>query len=698
MRLKNLVLENYCQHEGRHEFEFTGNTIGIVGRNGTGKTNLVRAVKDLLTGKFSKSREKTITKGSEKGFIEGSIESYQGRNLRIHRDLHKNSAWVQDLDVKEGEDSEIASTISSTNEVMRSHIPVDPTVLEHVIFAPQEDILKLLFDKNAAPKERLAQAFFGVEKAREIEKQLGSMISDLPGFDDSINDRINETELTIQRAENERHELSVRAGELHVLSEEDEAELRGKLLSYQQSQRVQVERQTIQRDLERIDLDIKALEERLVEERSSIEGFSVETIQARVDEARLAAERNNAIERKEAELQSWIATSKESAERESRQEEHVQLMSKLVTLDNEIGRLQAAIALENDVLTQLQDSVTATCSACEGEVPKDRESRFESRIIEDRDDLNKAIEERRQLESEAQQVSNSISSLQGNAAVAESKIKECEAELKRLGGVKQVEQIQPLLDAIGYINDGVNTIDKIERDIEILSARKLPVQEQLNRLSTEDGAEPPSEEEYRSIQVQVENSTADQRELQSINLRLSSLQGSIETNQRVLGSLNEQHARQSRLRRQREFLTGVRRFFHYSGAPQMVVNSRLLSIQGRINYYLNLLNTSYSVRVGEGLSFVCIFPEKEMDASELSGGEKVDLSVAFRLAACESFCSNVGFIVLDEPTIWLDEETKQEMARVLERLHELGQTNGFQFVIVTHERSLLEYFDQVIQL
>jgi DNA repair exonuclease SbcCD ATPase subunit len=129
-----------------------------------------------------------------------------------------------------------------------------------------------------------------------------------------------------------------------------------------------------------------------------------------------------------------------------------------------------------------------------------------------------------------------------------------------------------------------------------------------------------------------------------------------------------------------------------------VINSRFLSIQNRVNYYLELLGTPFRARVQEGLSFSCQFPGREIDSQELSGGEKVDLSISFRLAACESFCSNAGFIVLDEPTTWLDENTKHEMINVLDRLNELGRANNFQFLIPTHERMLLDHFDQVIEL
>ena len=131
-----------------------------------------------------------------------------------------------------------------------------------------------------------------------------------------------------------------------------------------------------------------------------------------------------------------------------------------------------------------------------------------------------------------------------------------------------------------------------------------------------------------------------------------------------------------------------------------MVDARSSSIPERINNYLGNLEVSYRVETKEGFDFDCIFEtedgKKVLKPQDLSGGEKVDLSVAFRLAASESFCSGVGFLVLDEPTVWLDAQTKGRMPFVMERLKDLSVMNGTQYIIVTHEESLTPYFDQVI--
>src|SRR5688572_13275797 len=54
MRLLKIVLENYCQYR-LAEFEFAPGLTAIVGRNGSGKTNLINGVYASITGDFGRN-------------------------------------------------------------------------------------------------------------------------------------------------------------------------------------------------------------------------------------------------------------------------------------------------------------------------------------------------------------------------------------------------------------------------------------------------------------------------------------------------------------------------------------------------------------------------------------------------------------------------------------------------------------------
>ena len=116
-----------------------------------------------------------------------------------------------------------------------------------------------------------------------------------------------------------------------------------------------------------------------------------------------------------------------------------------------------------------------------------------------------------------------------------------------------------------------------------------------------------------------------------------------------------------------------------------------------INQYLQSFNAAYRVLLGEDNEFMCDFGDKIRPSSDLSCGQKVTLSLAFRFASCEVFSTGVNLIVLDEPTTWLDKETVDSFQAIIESISELSDSQNLQVLIVTHERSLMPYFRQTIE-
>ena len=144
----------------------------------------------------------------------------------------------------------------------------------------------------------------------------------------------------------------------------------------------------------------------------------------------------------------------------------------------------------------------------------------------------------------------------------------------------------------------------------------------------------------------------------------------------------------------------LRKAFHPDGAPRELIGRRVARMEQSVNEYLEILNTRFKVQASGGFNFEAIFPDKPapIEAAELSGGEKIDLSLAFRFAACETFSSSVGLLVLDEPSVYLDDATLEHFSAVIDRLKQMAESLGMQFIVVTHEKSLIPSFDQLIEL
>ena len=104
----------------------------------------------------------------------------------------------------------------------------------------------------------------------------------------------------------------------------------------------------------------------------------------------------------------------------------------------------------------------------------------------------------------------------------------------------------------------------------------------------------------------------------------------------------------------------------------------------------NLITFRFS-RLDEGSGYT-------MDQSKLSGGQKVRLTVAFLLAVQQLVIPEVGFLVLDEPSVHLDEQGVESLRELLMQLQQkLGNTES-QVIVCDHDPRLNTAFSSVIQL
>jgi exonuclease SbcC len=85
---------------------------------------------------------------------------------------------------------------------------------------------------------------------------------------------------------------------------------------------------------------------------------------------------------------------------------------------------------------------------------------------------------------------------------------------------------------------------------------------------------------------------------------------------------------------------------------------------------------------------------EKVPVNAMSGGERVAIALALRLAFARVKSSNVGFVVLDEPTVFLDEYRRKELLEVIRRATQIVP----QIILVTHDSELKDVGDQVISV
>ena len=100
----------------------------------------------------------------------------------------------------------------------------------------------------------------------------------------------------------------------------------------------------------------------------------------------------------------------------------------------------------------------------------------------------------------------------------------------------------------------------------------------------------------------------------------------------------------------------------------------------------------------DDLTFKVFFPGKPpVKASQLSGGQKVVLAIAFRAALDRVFGRDVGMMFLDEPSSGLDADNVEYLHNALQQL--ATKVHGErQLVVITHVQELGGVFDQLIEI
>jgi len=136
---------------------------------------------------------------------------------------------------------------------------------------------------------------------------------------------------------------------------------------------------------------------------------------------------------------------------------------------------------------------------------------------------------------------------------------------------------------------------------------------------------------------------------------------------------------------------------HVGQLPKLIMQEYGKILNGQLDYYLEKFQAPMRVWLNDDLEFRSSKnSEAEMDAQRLSGAEKIVGSVSFRMAMSDTFARQVGLLVLDEPSNYLDDTNIQNLQMVLLELKKMSAHTGRQVLVVTHEDKLMGFFDHCV--
>lgn len=140
MRLLELELINFGPHKHLKIDNITGNIIGLLGVNGSGKSNIVYAIKALLLGDLPEGSSTFITLGEDTATISGVLE-IRGHKCKIIRSWGKKperKLWIDHFDCPP-----ITKSKDVTAEIEKL-LGVDKTTAANTLIIAQNEIQNIL--------------------------------------------------------------------------------------------------------------------------------------------------------------------------------------------------------------------------------------------------------------------------------------------------------------------------------------------------------------------------------------------------------------------------------------------------------------------------------------------------------------------------------------------------------------------------
>jgi exonuclease SbcC len=239
-----------------------------------------------------------------------------------------------------------------------------------------------------------------------------------------------------------------------------------------------------------------------------------------------------------------------------------------------------------------------------------------------------------------------------------------------------------------------------EREFTRLKTKRELVLSSLASIEADlDELKPPTEAAASKIRKEIELAQELRFQLNTARSVLSHSEEVKAECEALMGQYRDQQKHYWLVKNTEMRLDTLRSLFHRDRLPAMVHEHYLENIRTEANDVLDGFDSDFRIESVEDLKFVVKFAGGQMTpANRLSGGQKVVLALAYRMAVHSLFANELGLLCLDEPTAGLDSRSLKVVESALSRLREVGKARRLQVILITHDPLLDNLCDTVIDL
>lgn len=707
MECRRLQLSNFCQHRDL-VVNFVPGLNGIIGANGSGKSNVINAIRYVITGVNYNSGNKTENINTEAGKKEPAkvvLEfGHSGHSYVIERNLR---AVKPDATLYRDGELLLSGNTPVTVEMLNI-LGISLDLFDDVVVAGQDDLYGFISHKPSQRAEKF-QTLFQTKVAEQVHDSAGSWLKNNMVEDHSSNlqtaiETLNRLNRDLSESMSLKAQLPNEASLQKLVNEAKTAsEYSGRLVTVRQF--LTNARQAL--ELLQASADYASLTERAWQELQASEamvtywqGKQAEA-SVMIGMARAAEQRNSQREQIRQQYSTAFAAAATLPDVSDTDLKASQSTRDIANSDYSLN-LQLGRTLQSQVASLAVDGKCPTCGHVSEDTAKLREAllaQLEAAKIAD-------LSLKRELDQAELNLRNTKAAKIARDANA-NLLANLQTQISHLG--EQYEVVLNVTEA-AEVPAALYAEQKNQQFCHNAWAQANgQYQRQVADIAAYTQSADNLKKELEQLEANPAIFTEDPAAVQAANNQLLShaqLSAAINLRAHEIELVNVQISGWQTLcdfeykgRQWRTVMEGVRQFTHKTGLPSMVASRNMKVIQDEMNRFLSVFSADFRTFSEDGVTFTArFFDGKEQPVERLSGGQKVITALSFRLAVNRLLASNVGLLILDEPTVYQDEHNIQAFAPTLERLRQFSATKGLQCIIVTHEKELAGHCDYVIQL
>lgn len=262
-----------------------------------------------------------------------------------------------------------------------------------------------------------------------------------------------------------------------------------------------------------------------------------------------------------------------------------------------------------------------------------------------------------------------------------------ENELKELRKKKEeYDRLKPIADRYEKL---LEDIKEAQEKLRKLENKKHELQEEIKKLGYDKQHHEKVRKEHEELLRKFERTKTELEEkTKSLEKNLKDLNEVEKEIKELKEKRNNLKAELDKIEKLINDLERIRHAYHRDGVQRLLRQKIAPIISELATEYIENFNMDITdVYLSEDFDITVVKNSVEVPISTLSGGEKVAVALALRLAIARTLSKTLSIIIMDEPTTHLDEERRKDLVEILDRFFKLEGAIP-QVVIVTHHPEL----------